>query len=373
MTQPAIQYDLKTGYPHLDVVPREQLSQIAAELFQRDRPLQYVGDMRGDTWTREQVGHLLTETTTQTITVPDLQITAGAISSTDQVCRYITKPGDIVLVENPTFYFIIHKLEINHVEVMGVPMQPDGVDLDALEALCKTHGDRISMFYAIPTFHNPTGYNTSTEKRQRLVELAHQYDFTIVEDATYQLLYYQNDTPPPPMIREFDTTSGRVITVGSFAKLIMPSLRIGWIWATPQQVNDLLPYKATATSVFMSQVVGEMIHTGKIHAQMEHARAVYGKKHNIMNDMLTEHAPDWLTWTQPHGGYFIWATLPDDLTASDVLQAANAQGIDFAEGKRAFVHGDAPDRYMRLCFAMQDDDNVAEGTRRLCDVLNNIR
>jgi len=370
--KPDIQYDLATGYPHLSVVPRELLAEISAELYTRDRPMQYVGDMRGDTWTREQVGAWLTEETGIDVGVPDLQITGGAISSTDQVCRYLTEPGDIVLVEDPTFYFIIHKLELSHVTVKGVPMQPDGVDLDALEALCKEHGDRISMFYAIPTYHNPTGYNYSDQKRRKLVALAHQYDFTILEDATYQWLYYHE--MPPPALRTYDPDSGRVILTASFAKTIMPSLRIGWIWATPEQVNELLPYKTTATSVFMSQLVGEVIDRLALPAQLERARKIYGDKHDLMIEALVEFAPDWLNYVVPRGGYFVWATLPEDIAAADVLAAANARGVDFAPGQRAFVDpAKTPDRTMRLCFAMQEDEDIVRGIEVLCEVLKAMR
>jgi 2-aminoadipate transaminase len=363
-------YDLKTGYPHLSIVPRDRLAQLSAELFMRDRPLQYVGDMRGDTWTREQVGAWLSATTGVSVGVLDLQITGGAISSTDQICRYITQPGDLVLVENPTFYFIIHKLELSHVQVMGVPMLADGVDIDRLEAICKAHGERISLFYAIPTYHNPTGYNYTAEKRQRLIDLAHQYDFTIIEDATYQFLYYKDE--PPPMLRAYDTDSGRVITTASFAKLIMPSLRIGWIWATPAQVDALLPFKTTATSVFMSQLVGEVIHQGDIQPQLARTREIYGNKHDLMVRTLQDHAPNWLDYVVPNGGYFIWVTLPDGLLASDVLVAANARGVDFALGQRAFVHEDAPDNTMRICFAMREDNVIVDGIKLLCEVLHQM-
>lgn len=368
-TTPEIRYDLKTGYPDLALVPREKLSALATELFTRDVPLQYPGHMVGDMWTCEQLAHFITETSTCTVTPDEIQITAGAINGTDQLCRYLTKPGDIVLVENPTFYWIIHKLELSHVEVMGVPMQSDGIDLDALEALCKEHGDRISMFYAIPAFQNPTGICYSEANRRKLLDLAHKYDFTIVEDATYQYLYF--DAPPPPMIRELDD-SGRVIALGSTAKLVMPSLRIGWTWSTPQQAQEIAVYKTAVTSTINSQMLAELIARDEFMPQIHHAQSICRRKHDIMVDVLQELAPDWLDYKVPNGGYFVWATLPDGITATEVLAAANAAGVDFAEGKRAFVRGEAPDQFMRLCFAMQSEDVIAEGTRVLCEVLRDM-
>ncbi|MFZ4815284.1 MAG: PLP-dependent aminotransferase family protein [Phototrophicaceae bacterium] len=366
-----ILYDLKTGYPHLDIVPREQMTEIATRLFTQDRPVQYVGDMRGDRWTREHLAAWMTRTVGQAVTIHDVQMSAGAIIATDQLCRFLTRPGDIVLTEDPTFYFIVDKLRLNHVQVMGVPMQPDGVDLDALDAICRQYPGKVTMFYAIPTFHNPTGYSYSVEKRRGLLELAHRHGFTIVEDATYQPLYYGE--APPPMIRALDPSSDRVISVGSFAKLLMPALRIGWIWATPQQVNDLLVYKTSTTSTFMSQLAGTFLAEGLFDAQLERVRGIYGRKHDLMMAALDQHAPSWLTWTKPHGGFFSWATLPEGMSATDALAAANACGVDFAEGRRAFVQpDDAPDNAMRLCFALLEDEAITRGVTQFAEALHTL-
>lgn len=369
---PQIQYDLRIGFPHPDVFPREQLAALMTELTQRDEALQYTYDRAGDPWTREQLAAWLTQHTGHTIRGVELQITTGAIPGIDQVARYVTKAGDLALVENPTFYYIIDKLKLNHVDVMGVPMQPDGIDLNVLEDICKQHGERLSILYAIPTFNNPTGYTYSDEKRRALVALAQKYNFTIVEDVTYQMLYYSAAAAPPPMIREYDTESGHVITVGSFSKLVMPALRTGWVWTTEQQAKELPFYKTAVTSAFMSQVVGTMIERGQMDTQMQRSRQFYGDKYRLMVKTLKETAPDWFTFGEPNGGYFLWATLPDSVTASAVMTEANRRGVSFLPGRLAHVDGDAPDNTLRLCYTLQPDDALVKATGILSECLHEI-
>ena len=368
---PPIQYDLKTGFPDLNLIPRGQLSEIMMDLLQRDAPVQYAADSVGEPYAEEQIAAWLSGQTGQSVTRNNLQLTTGAIPTIDQTCRYLTKPGDIVLVEDPTFYYIISKFELYHVDVMGIPMQPDGVDLDALEALCQQHGDRISMFYAIPSYHNPTGYCYSEEKRRALVELAERYDFTVVEDTTYQLLHY-GDQPPPPMIRTLAPESDHVIAVGSFSKLVMPALRFGWLWATPAQIDGLLRAKTAVMSAFSAHVIAEMIASNTLDDQITHARTLYGDKYRLAMQALDDHAPDGFQYVRPEGGYFIWGALPEGVRAGDVLATAQQHGIDFMQGKLAFADENAPDRTLRLCFAMQPDDIVRDGITALCEVLREV-
>ncbi len=365
-----MQYDLKTGYPPTEIIPRAVLADVAAQVFQKDAALQYADSQNGDPWTRRQIAAWLTANTTATVTAADLHLTAGAIPGIDLACRYVTKPGDVILVENPTFYYITQKMATHHVDVVGVPLDAEGVDLGALAKACDLYGDRVTMFYAIPSFHNPTGLTYPAERRKALVNMARERNFTIVEDATYQVMYFGN--PPPPMLREYDTDSGHVITIGSFSKLLMPSIRIGWMWLTPAQAEAIKVPSSDDASTFMSQVVGEMLASGELDLHMESVEGFYGAKHDRVVAALQAYAPDWLTWTAPNGGYFIWLALPASIAATDVLEAANARGVDFMLGRLAFVNGAAPDRYIRLCFARERDEILSRGIEILCDVLKTM-
>ncbi|MEL6152312.1 MAG: aminotransferase class I/II-fold pyridoxal phosphate-dependent enzyme, partial [Chloroflexota bacterium] len=157
-----------------------------------------------------------------------------------------------------------------------------------------------------------------------------------------------------------------------FNKLILPALRVGWIWAKADQAEGIKAAKTAVTSAFMSQIVGELIARDEMNRMLDTARTFYGDKYRLMVDALRTNAPEWLQWVEPNGGYFIWLTLPEELNATDVYAATEAEGVTFLPGRNAFVRGEAPDRYMRICFAMQPDDVLVRGVEIMCDVLKKM-
>lgn len=368
MTQ--IQYDLRTGFPDLAVIPQARLSEIAAGVIQSGAGVQYGDSLQGKIAAREVIAPFIGDMMGIPAAPDDIMLTNGALGAIDLVARALTQPGDVVLVEDPTFFYVVNVLRMSHVEVVGVPMLPDGIDLERLEELAQQYGERLRLVYVIPSYHNPTGYCATAANRQKLVELAERYDFHILEDATYQPLYF--DAPPPPLVKHYDEAGDRVLTVSSVSKIMMPSLRLGWIWANQQHLDGCLKFKAdSSTSSLTSEIVAEYIKTGELPAQIDVIRAVYRRKLDVMAQKLTDHAPDWLTWERPGGGFFIWATLPDELPASKMHAIANQHGVDFMPGGRSFASG-SPDCHMRLCFTWLTDDDIAAGTALLCDCLQTV-
>lgn len=364
---PKYPYDLRTGYPNTEIlVPHEKLASIAQDLLLTDRATQYGGVLQGPLMPRERIAEWLTEHSTQTATPEQLVITAGAIAATDLVCRTVTEPGSIVVVEDPTFYYMINILKMSHIDVVGAPMTREGIDLDALAGLVEKYGDRLKLVYTIPSFHNPTGVNASPENRKKLVEMAQQHNFTVLEDTTYQWLYF--DSPPPPLCRHYDEGSGHVVSVGSFSKTLMPSLRLGWIWAANEaHAQSFTKFKGDAVaSTLNSGMVGEFIGRGLYESQLEYARNHYSERCGVLVEALQKMIPDYVEWDVPQGGYFVWMTLPEHIKAQDVLELSQARGADFMPGRHAFVDG-ADDRYMRLCFTMMDDEKLQTGAKIIAE------
>ncbi len=361
-----ILYDLKTGYPGIDLVPRERLSALAAEVLGSGRGWQYGGDLLGILAIREQIARFLSEVSGVPVAPDEVMMTNGAIAATDLICRALTQPGDVVVAEDPTFYFIVNVLRMSHVEVVGVPLCAEGIDLDALESLCDRYGERLRVVYAIPSFQNPTGITATHENRAALAALAQRRNFIVIEDSTYQLLYY--DAPPPPYLKTYDT-SGHVITVGSMSKLVMPALRLGWIWAQREQLQTLKRFKDDAGSALIAEMVADYIRSGEFAGQVAYARQLYAGKYARMVAALDRHAPDWLDWSAPGGGFFVWARLPEPLTAARLESFAQERGVKFFAGKNCYVNP-PDDQALRLCFAMLEDDKLEEATARLCDALN---
>ncbi len=361
-------YDFKTGYPPLELIPRERLSAITARIIELGRGWQYGGALQGKLPIREQVAHFLSDLSGIDVPPDQLMITNGALAGIDIACRSFTRPGDVVVVENPTFYYVVRLLAMSHVEVVGVPLTAEGIDLEALAKLADQYGERLKLVYSIPSFHNPTGINATN--RAALALLAAERDFIVLEDATYQPLYY--GAPPPPLLKTYDT-SGHVVTTASVSKVLMPSLRFGWLWAQPDQVELFKQFKGDgAPSTFTAEIVADYIASGLFAEQVERARALYARKHDRMIAALDRHAPTWLDWSAPGGGYFIWATLPEPLTAAQVLPLAHDRGVDVFRGSDCYVNP-PHDRDLRLCFAMLDDDLIEPGIVELCAALEAAR
>lgn len=363
-------YDLKTGYPDLSLVPRGRLLEHIGTIFESGRGMQYGGSLQGVIETRTPIANWLTRSMGATVSPDELMIIPGALFGIDMICRTVARAGDIVLVEEPTFYFAVNLLRMSGAEIIGVPMGAEGIDLDVLEAKLKQYGDRVKLIYTIPSFHNPTGICASTANRAGLARLAAEYNTLALEDATYQLLYYAD--PPPPPLKTFDPTGEHVVLTASVSKLIMPSLRLGWVWASQTWINRFLSYKSDgATSSLTGSVVADFIRSGEMDDQVIHARTLNKRKHDLIVDTLNQHAPNWLSWTAPKGGYFIWATLPDGLTATEVEASSAAQGVAVMRGSESYAHP-PNDQTLRLCFAMLPDTELVEGTIRFCEVLKTV-
>jgi 2-aminoadipate transaminase len=360
----AILYDLKTGYPDINLVPRERLSEITAEVLRSGRGWQYGGDLQGTLRTREPQASFIAESSGVPVTPDDVMITSGALTAIDIICRALTNPGDLVVVEDPTFYFVAQVIRMSHVELASVPLTSEGIDLDALAALCDQYGERLKVVYAIPSFQNPSGITATN--RAALAELARRRSFTVIEDSTYQLLYY--DAPPPPYLKTY-AERGEIVTVGSMSKLVMPALRHGWIWALPEQIARFKAFKDDAGSTFTAEIVGDFIKSGELKGQVEHARNLYASRHARMVAVMDRYAPSWLDWAAPGGGFFIWATLPEGMTSAQVEALAAGRGVSYMPGRNCYI---APkdDRHLRLCFAMQEPDVLEAGVRTLSEVLN---
>lgn len=360
----SIAYDFKTGYPPLELIPREHLSAITARIIESGRGWQYGGELQGKLPIRQQVARFLTDLYGIDVLPDQLMITTGALAGIDIACRTFTRLGDVVVVEDPTFYYVVGLLKMSHIEVVGVPLTAEGIDLEALAKLADQYGERLKLVYSIPSFHNPTGINATN--RAGLARLAAERDFIVLEDATYQPLYY--GAPPPPLVKTHDA-SGHVVTVASVSKVLMPSLRFGWLWAQPEQVQMLKRFKGDgAPSTFTAEIVADSIASGMFAEQVDRARALYARKHDLIIAALDRHAPAWLDWSAPGGGYFIWATLPEPLTAAQVLPLAQARGVDVFRGSDCYVNP-PHDRALRLCFAMLDDALIEPGIAALSEAL----
>jgi DNA-binding transcriptional MocR family regulator len=301
------------------------------------------------------------------ITAEDILVSGGISQALGQVLTDLARPGDAVFVESPTYNLARGILADHPVAVTGVPMDAEGLNLDALEAAVRAargDGRRPRLLYTIPTFHNPAGVSLSAARRERLLELARREDLVVVEDDVYRELAF--DGPAPPALRALDPEAP-VVRLGSFSKSLAPGLRLGWIDA-PAALRDRLAADGVlesggCVSQFPAHVVAALLAAGAYGAHVAALRLAYASRRDALAGALREHLPAGCSFAVPAGGFFLWVRLPEGLTAAALLPAAERHRVGFAPGARFCTDGD--DGSVRLAFSLYDEASLAEGARRL--------
>jgi len=302
-------------------------------------------------------------------------VTTGSQQALDLLGKTLVDPGSKVIVEAPTFLATIQCFRLYGGDLVGAPIDGDGVRVDELEALIKTH--RPKFVYLIPTFGNPSGAMLSLERRRRVLELAVQYQTVIVEDDPYGDLYF--DAPPPPSLlalsREVPGSRDWLVHCGSLSKVLSPGLRVGWMIATPALLAKATMCKQFSdahTSTFAQATAARYLASGAMPATLARVRQVYGARARAMGDALRAELGEAVSFVPPQGGLFVWARLTGaggKLADGDVFaRQAIEQGVAFVPGAPFFCA--RPDRStLRLSFATVGEDKIREGVARLAKAL----
>ncbi|MBC8249238.1 MAG: PLP-dependent aminotransferase family protein [Anaerolineales bacterium] len=309
------------------------------------------------------------------ITRANIMLCAGAAQGLDTAARLFTRPGDVVLVEAPSYHEAIATLRDHPVELRQVPMDGHGLVVEALaeqlEALSRA-GRRVAFLYTIPTFQNPSGITMTAERREALVELAAEQGLLLVEDDVYRDLCYEGRVPPSL----FELAGGQgVIRLGSFSKILAAGLRLGWIMAEPEVIRQIvscgLKGNEGGANPFVAHVVAAFCQEGWLEPHIAQLVARYRTRRDALLAALGREMPDGVRWTRPSGGFFVWLTLPEPLEAEAVLAAATERGVIFTPGARFFAQASEGGgrRNLRLPFSFLSEAQMAEGVRILAEVI----
>jgi 2-aminoadipate transaminase len=363
------------GYPDASLFPWDELRGITTELLsgQDSGTLQY-GPTRGYRPLLESILSIL-EARGIGATIEDVMITSGSQQAIDLTARLLVSPGDVVLVELPTFTGGIAAFRNAQADVVGVTQRADGIDLDALDDVWQREtraGKRVKLLYLIPNFQNPTGVLLALGKRQQLIEWAERRDVLMLEDDPYGSLYFEDvaseaETRP---IRS-DDAHGRVIYLSTFSKTLAPGFRVGWVVAPPALIDRLETAKQSVdlTSGILDQRIAyAAVQRGLIETLAPALRARYRLKRDVMERAIRREIGDRLSWQTPKGGFFIWANLPAGCTDTELLARALEQQVVFVVGSAFHVDGSGHDT-IRLSFAEPPPERIEEGIRRLAGVL----
>jgi DNA-binding transcriptional MocR family regulator len=333
----------------------------------RRYPLQY-GLERGDGNLRVALAEFLGPRYSTSVTGADdvvrvdpqlMMVTNGNSHAIDLCCGVLTRPGDVVFVEEPTYFLALTIFRDHGLRVVGIPVDDDGLSLEALEDELTRH--RPAFVYTIPAAHNPTGVSLSADRRRRLVELAVRHDFLVVADEVYHLLRYDG-VSPHPLAAYVD--SGVVLSLGTFSKFLAPGLRLGWVQAAEPLLLRLEARGAIVSgggvNPFASAVVAPLLEDGSVAAYLDQLVEVFRDRISVMDDALREHLPfavHGVTYRRPDAGYFFWLRFPESVDTAVVRPRALALGAGFQPG-RAFSTSGRQANHLRLSFAYYGNDEL---------------
>jgi len=298
-------------------------------------------------------------------TADDVLITQGGQQGLDLTAKLFVDAGDVIVTERPTFLGALIAFNPCEPDYRSVPMDDEGMDTDALEQVLRTT-DRVKLVYTVPDHQNPTGRTMSLARRRRLVELAEEFDVVVLEDTPYRELRYEGERLPT--IKSLDTT-GRVVHLGSFSKILAPGLRLGWALAEPEVREKLALLKLAADTqngTLNMRAAAAYLGGYDIEGHIAGMLPTYRHQRDLMLVSLQEHFPPGITWTRANGGLFTWVTFPAGLDMAafqrDVL--IPQAGVIVVPGTPFFA--DRPEaNHARMSYSGVPDDRLVEGVRRM--------
>jgi GntR family transcriptional regulator/MocR family aminotransferase len=311
---------------------------------------------------RATIAHVLASQGVQAQTNSVL-ITSGSQQALMLAAHILLKPGDVVLVETPTYDVALDLFRAQRLKLVGCPTDAAGMQVEHLESLLQQHHPRL--IYTIPNFQNPSGACMSLSRRHQLIALADRYNIPILEDDFVGDLRYEGRVQPA--LKALDP-GGRVIYVGTFSKMIMPGLRVGFLVADGpiyellaqiKRVHDLM------TSTLIQRALEVYVTVGRYQAHVRRSCLVYRRRRDAMVQAIGRELPKGTQVVAPQGGLFIWLGLPEGMSAVRLLPLALEEGVEYAPGPRFFPQPAEGDGYMRLNFATQTPEEIDEGMRRL--------
>lgn len=298
-------------------------------------------------------------------------ITSGAQQGVELSCKTLCNEGDTIICEAPTFIGTLNAFRSYNVNLVGVPVDDDGINIDLLEtALIKNPNTKF--IYLIPNFQNPSGITMSREKREAVYSLAHKYDVFIVEDDPYGDLRFEGEDLPS--IKALDKDD-RVIYCGSFSKVLAPGLRVGYVCAPKEVISKITVCKQASdvhTNIWAQAICQRFFDRNDYFAHTEKLSEIYKKKCKLMLDNMKFELPTSINFVEPEGGLFIWATLPDECDMLEFCKAAVKNMVAVVPGTAFMVDETAPTNSFRLNFSTPTDEQIVEGVNILGKVAREL-
>jgi len=356
---------LALGLPAPELLPLDRLSTLFNELVGEIGPQMLLHcPTEGHTPLREALAAWM-RSRGIACSPSEVLVLSGSQQGLDLVVRALVDPGDVVVVEEPTYVGMLPVLRAAGARVIGVPMDAEGMRIDVLETVLEHH--RVKLIYTLPTFQNPSGAELNLERRRALLELATDHQVPILEDDPYSELCY--DGNPLPSLKALDI-SGQVIYLSTLSKVLFPGMRLGFMTAPRALIRQLALLKQ-GIDLHASSVGQRLLHRfirdGHYEPYLETLREAYGGRRDVMDAALGEGLDTGLSWRRPRGGFYFWCRLPEGVERLQLLAEARNAGVAYLPGEACFAEASAGPAYVRLNFSYCPPDQIREGVNRFLE------
>ena len=351
------------GAPSADILPAEAVRGAAAKALESDweKALSY-GTGKGHTGLCEWVADL------HGIDPDQVMVTNGSMEAAALLFQYMLEPGDRVIVEQPSYDRTLLLLGRAGVELVPVPLESDGVDVEAFEEVLRE--GPVKLAHVIPNYHNPAGCTLSDSKRKRLVELSAEHAFTLFEDDPYRLVGFSDEELPTMLSLERE---GRVIHASSFSKTVSPGVRVGYLAGNADLIAGLAKRGSEtyiSPNMLAESIVCEFCRSGALERNIRTVREALRQRRDALVESLRERIPE-AEFGVPGGGYFLWLKLAGDVDCSELLEEAKEEGVSFVAGADFMLEGGRSN--FRLSFASVPAEQIPEGVARIARALERTR
>jgi DNA-binding transcriptional MocR family regulator len=357
------------GLPAPELVPMETLRRLLDDIFERVGPDVLLHcPTEGLPQLRQALADLMTARGIAA-SPADVLVLSGSQQGIDLVARVLIEPGDVVVVEQPSFFGALQVFRAAQARLVGVPTDDDGMRPDALESVLQRY--RPKLIYTLPSFQNPSSAVLSPARRLRLLELAYQYQVPVLEDDPYSDLAY--DGPPPLSLKALDRR-GHVMYLSTFSKVLFPGLRLGWIAAPPAMLRQLVLAKQIVdlhSNTPGQWLLERFLREGHYPPHLARVRAAYRERREVVEGALRAAAVPGLEWRRPAGGFYFWCRLPEGVPTGRLLARAAETGVSFLPGGTCFVD-DPGAAFARLNFTYPPAGRVAEGVGRFAAAVHDV-
>lgn len=356
------------GNPAPEAFPIEAVREITARVLEENpiAALQY-SITEGYTPLRETIKKRLASQNSFNSDIDELIITSGGQQANELSCKVFLNEGDTLICESPSFIGSINSFKSYNVNLVGVEMDDEGIDLEKLEDAIKNN-DNVKLIYLIPNFQNPTGKCMSLKRRKAVYELACRYDIMILEDNPYGEIRFAGENIPS--VKSLDT-DGRVIYAGSFSKILAPGIRVGFLSAPKEVAQKIVVCKQVSdvhTNILGQIIADEFLNKYDLEAHLEKIRGIYRNKCALMLSEIDKNFSKKITFTRPEGGLFIWATLPEGCDMMGFCQKAVEAKVAVVPGNAFTIHENDPINSFRLNFSTPTDEQLVKG----CEILGKM-